>query len=176
MIELVSEPIVDLYAQVRTASERAEKIIDVVVQKYAAELDEFVQNTESYLNAVRDSDTQQFDDATLERMVLRLPIILYKVCKGLERASMDSDVSKAAVEIVKAQNYLNAPKDGTIPERKAHAEIKTADEMAVVDLTKHVHNRLKNKIEHANSLFDGLRKVLTARNTDKSVFGREQRR
>ncbi len=175
MIELVSVPIIDLYASVRESSMRAEQIVDEIVNRYAGDLNEFVVNAEAYLNTVRDSASQQFDDGTLQRMVLRLPILLFRVCEGLDRAAMDSDVAKAAVEIVRAQHYLELT-EGTIPERKAYADLKTADETAVVDLTKHVHNRLKNKIEHANALFDAIRKVMSARDTDKTVFGREQRR
>ena len=175
MIDIVSKDIIDKYALVRTSAGRAEEVIDVIVQRYANDLDEFVSNAETYLNAVRDSDTQSFDDGTLQRMVMRLPILLYRVCEGLDRASIDSDVSKAAVEAVRSQNYLDAP-EGTIPERKAYADLKTLDESAIVDLTKHVHSRLKGKIEAANSLFDAIRKVMSARDTDKGVFGREQRR
>jgi hypothetical protein len=175
MIDIVSKDIIDKYALVRTSAGRAEEVIDTVVQRYASDLDEFVTNAEDYLNKVRDSDTQEFDDGTLQRMVMRLPILLYRVCKGLDRAAIDSDVSKAAVESVRSTHYLAAP-EGTIPERKAYADLKTFEESAIVDLTKHVHSRLKGKIEAANSLFDAIRKVMSARSDDKGVFGREQRR
>jgi len=174
MIELVSEPIIDLYAAVRTSAAKAEAIINEVAGRYASELDEFVKNAETYLDRVRDSDSQQFDDASLQRMSMRLPILLYRVCEGLDRSAIDADVAKAAVELVRAQHYLSAP-EGTIPERKAYADLSTADESAVVDLTKHVHARLKNKIEFATALQDGIKKTMTSRDTERAVFLREKR-
>lgn len=173
MIDIVSHAIVDHYAEVRKSAQKAEEIVQVVVQRYAGDLDEFVNNAETYLNKVRDSESQQFDFGSLERMCIRLPILLYRVCEGLDRSAMDSDVAKAAVELVKAQNYLAAP-EGTIPEKKSWAELKTADEAAVVDLTKHVHARLKNKIEYATALFDGVRKVMSAHESEKQIFGRSK--
>lgn len=167
--------LVDKITELAQHGKRAEVIVKAVVDKYAAELDQFIEAAESYLNEIRDGKRSGFADDDLQRMCLRLPVLLYRVSDGLDRASIESDLAKAAVEAVRAQHYLNAP-DGTIPERKAYADLKTAEDAAVVDLTKHVHARLKSKIEFGNALFDAIRKVMSARDTDKTTFGKEMKR
>jgi hypothetical protein len=170
----ISETVRTHYDAVRAASVNADILVAKVVQEFAGPLNEFIDNCETYLNEIRDGVRPDFDNSTLERMAMRLPILLYRLSDGVDRSAIESTVAKAAVDIVFDTNYLKAV--GTIPERKAIAALQTTDETQVVELTKHVYNRLKAKIEHANSLFDAIRKVMTSRDTDKNVFRRETAR
>jgi hypothetical protein len=119
-------------------------------------------------------ERKEFNDKTLNSLVLRLPILMYRMSDAIDRSAIESDIAKALVKNVRARHYQSA--SGTIPDKEAAAELATQDESAVVDLTRHVYNRLKGKMERADALFDGVRKVITARTTEKTVFGKDKQR
>ena len=168
---MVSDAVRTHYEAVRAASVNADILVAQVVREFAGPLNEFIDLCENYLNEVRDGVRADFTDIDLQRMAMRLPILLYRLSDGVDRSAIESTVAKAAVDIVFDQNYLKAV--GTIPERKAIAGLQTSDETQVVELTKHVYNRLRGKIEHATALFDAIRKVMTSRDTERQVFRRE---
>ena len=155
------------YDEVRTLSRRAERIIDDTVEVYAKQLDEFIDDVEQLLDAKND-----VSDKALQRMVLRLPVIMYRLSNLIDRSAIDSDIAKAATKNVYAKNYMDA--EGTIPDKEAHATLATAEETLIVDLSRHVYSKLKAKFETANALFDGVRKVMSARDTEKQTFRRER--
>jgi hypothetical protein len=160
------------YDDVRTLSRTAESIVDEVVEEYSGQLDEFVSGVEAVLDDWRDNPRNEVADRELQRMVLRLPVIMYRLSSLIDRAAIESDVAKSATKIVYAQHY--AETEGTIPDREAKATLATAEETVIVDLARHVHLKLKAKFEVANALFDGVRKVMTARDTEKQTFRKER--
>ena len=168
------ESVRETYDSIRKLSAVADRIIGEIVETYAKDLDEYVSFINRTLDDIRDSRRKDFSDMDLQRAVLRLPTIMYKLSDALDSAALESDVAKAVLESIKSVNYLNAP-EGTIPEKRAYAAIQTANEEDVVQLTKHVYQRLRNRLEHADKLFDGVRKVITMRDTHKSVFGKSER-
>ncbi len=88
----------------------------------------------------------------------------------LDVAAIESSIAKAASKAVYAEFYLDST--GTIPEREAFATLKAAEESVIVDLARHVHSRVKTKMETAEALLDAVKKVLTSKDADKQVFGR----
>jgi hypothetical protein len=160
------------YSEVRALARKAERIVDEVVDEYAGQLDEFISAVEEMLDDIRDGRVKDLDEPTLHRMTLRLPTILYRLTSMVDRSAIESDIAKAAVKSVYAQEYLGTT--GTIPERNALAELRTAEETLIVDLSKHVHARLKSKFDVADKMFDGIRKVLTSRDNDKLVFRKDR--
>jgi hypothetical protein len=159
------------YAQIRKTAKTAESIVDKIVREYGEQLDVYVSNVEARLDDIRDGRIKQFSDNDLQQIVLRLPILMYRLGDMLDLSAIESDISKAALQNLNAQNYLDAP-GRTVPEKKAHAELQTQAEASVVDLSRHVYQRLKNKIENASALFDAVRKIITMRDTERTVFGR----
>jgi hypothetical protein len=155
------------YDAIRDTARKAERIVNEIVDDYAAQLDEFVLAAEKMLD-----DRGEISDKALQRMVLRLPILMYRLSSLLDRSAIESDIAKAATKNVYAQHYADA--DGTIPEREAQATLATAEETAIVDLAKHVYLKLKMKFETADKLFDAVRKVLTNRDTEKATFRKER--
>ena len=155
----------------RALARRGEQIVDEIVESYSKKIDEFVYKLDTLLDELR-SDKGKISDATLQRAVLRLPILMYRLHDMIERSAIEHDVSKAASKAVYADAYLKAT--GTIPDKEAQAELVAADEAVIVDLSKHVYKRLVGKIEHANSLFDGIRKVMTTRDSERNTFGKER--
>ncbi len=158
----------DIYDQVRVLSARAEETVKLVVANYAKQLDDFVTVVEETLDKRTD-----FDDKTMHRLVLRLPILMYRIVDGVDRAAIESDMAKAITKLVYARHYLEA--HGTIQAKQSRADVLTADETQVVELTKHVYSRLKGKLDKAEALFDAVRKVITDRGSERAIFGRDRR-
>lgn len=163
------------YAAIRASSARGEQIVIEIEREYAAELDTYVGLIDQTLNEMRNGQRSDWSDGELSTICIRLPIMLYRLGTGVDRAALETDVAKAMIESVRAQRYIEAP-GKTIPDKKAHAELAAMDEATVVDLARHVHARLKHRVESAQLLFDAIRKLMTQRQTDKEVFAREQRR
>lgn len=159
------------YSSIKSSTAAAERIINEVCEEYTNDLDTFVAQIEEAMEKAR-ATNDDIPDRWLSRMVLRLPILMYRVSSLVDRAAIESEIAKAAKESLYAQAYLNST--GTIPERESEARLYTADEGAIVDLTKHVYTRLKAKIEQADKLFDGIRKVISSRDIDKTVFRKDR--
>ena len=144
-----------------------------VVAAHSEHLDKFVDNIESMLTRVREGG-EQFSDAQMHRLTLQLPVLMYRLTELMDRAAIESDIAKAVKNNTNAIHFLQSS-GKTIPAKKAEADLLTSEDEDVVELTKHVYQRLRHKLEMADKLFDALRKVLTSRDNDKSVFGRENR-
>jgi hypothetical protein len=162
------------YALVRSTSKRGSDIVDEIVRGYSDDLDTFFETFDQYLDSIKNGERDDYSDNDLQRMVGRIPILLYRLSEMVDVASIESDVAKAMRDNVVARNYITAP-GKTIPEKQSYANVMTADETAVVDLAKHVYFRLKQKLEHGNMLFDAVRKIMTNRENDKSVFGKDRK-
>lgn len=160
------------YDEVRATSRELERIIEAITDEYTGELDKIIESIDALLDRLRD-DKREISERELQRLVLRLPAILYRLTELVDRSAIESDVAKAAHKIVYASQYQNAP-EGTIPERTNTATLATADETQIVDLAKHVHGRVKGKFEVAMSMFDAVRKVMTSRDNDKQAFRRDR--
>jgi len=161
------------YRDIRKLAEKASNIVQAVVLQHSETLDKFVDSVDTMLERLR-VHNEKFSDDELQRLIIRLPILMYRLSDLLETAAIESDIAKAVTKNLQAIHYLQSDAK-TIPAKRAHAELLTAEQEDVVELTKHVYRKLKDKLEMADKLFDALRKVQTSRDGDKAVFGRENR-
>jgi len=155
---------------VKTASV-ATDLADRVAGQFTKDLDDFVARVDEYLNESRES----WSDFELQRMVVRLPVLLYRLSDGISRSALESEVAKAALDIMFAEKLIEA--DGrNAQERRARAELQLAAESSVVNIAKSVYQKLKAKTEHATALYEGVKKIMSARDTEKHIFGMEQKK
>ncbi len=161
------------YSSVRRLSLKADTIVAQVVAAHSDALDKFVDNVEMLEQRMREG-TVQFEDKALWGLNLRLPILMYRLTELMDKAAIESDIAKAVVKNTSAVHYLQSTAK-TIPAKQAEADLMTAEDEDVVELTKHVYQRLKHKMDMADKLFDAIRKVITARDQDKATFGKENR-
>ena len=156
------------YDEFRASARRAERIVDEIVESYSDDLDKYVDKISAWLDEVRD-EKKEFSDKTLQYMAMRLPVLMYRMSDMISRAGLESDITKAATKLMRQQAYLGNS-EGTIPEREAQTDLQLAEETVIVDLTKHVYTRLRGKVDHANAIFDGVRKVMSSRDNEKQTF------
>ncbi len=152
------------YRRVSDVSDVVDALIERVVQRHSSALDSFVARVEKYLD-----EKDEVEDFELQRLVLRFPVLLYNLSPGITRASLESEVAKAAYDRIKSEYLLNA-EGKTSADRQAHASLFAESENLAAIATKHIHARLKSKMESAQALYEGVKKIMTARDTEKQVF------
>jgi hypothetical protein len=158
------------YDDIRALAGRASMLVADIADAYTKDLDEFVERVNEFLEGSRET-SREIADSALRRMVLKLPILLYRAAEILDKAAIESSVAKAANTHVYSTYYLDT--DGTIPEKEAFAKLKAVEVGLIVDLARHVYNRVKGKIDAAIHLQDGVKKVMTSKDTDKNTFRRD---
>lgn len=159
------------YDKVQELTRTANAIIDKVVKGYSGELDQLVKDVEETLRAIKQNRTQ-ISQGDLQRLVVRIPIEMYKMIDIVDMAGVEADIAKMAHKLVAADYY--AKEKGTIPERTKTSELKAGDEATITDLAVHAYRRLNRRLEVASVLFDAVRKVINSKDKEVGVFGREQ--
>lgn len=144
---------------VEEKSVTVERIVDNIVTKYSHELDAEIDNIKTLLD-----NSQRLSDGEIESIVMRLPIFMYYGVNGLENLGVESDMAKAVKAEVYNDKYLET--DGTIPERTHQAELNTMNEQMISVAFSRAYKKLKSKIDQAENVFSGAKKVLTKRMQD----------
>lgn len=124
------------------------------------------------MDDIRHNKRKPLSSDELERLVLRLPVLLYRLIDGTDFAALEADVIKTANRHVYATHYGNA--SGTIKDKEAEAELKSAEESTIVDLAKRVHNRLKSRADIAHDMLDAIKKAMTSRDVEKQTFRKDR--
>jgi hypothetical protein len=169
--EAESFRVMSTYEAVCQTAAVASDLADRVSGQFTSDLDDFVARVDEYL----DSNREGWSDYELQRMVVRLPVLLYRLSEGISRSALESEIAKALLDRMYAEKLLLA--DGrTAAERKAHAELQLQAEASVVNITKIVYQKLKAKTDHAVALYEGIKKIMVARDTEHHVFGMEQKK
>src|SRR5215472_7826465 len=114
------------FDRVEELARTANKIVSEVVEKYAKPLDELVADVEETLRRLKENRTQ-IAPGDLQRLVMRIPVELYRIIDMVDMAGITSDVAQMAHKLVQADYYAKEAK-GTIPERTRLADLKAGDE------------------------------------------------
>lgn len=145
--------------KVQENSEVIEKIVLNITGKYSDDLDREVNKIKQLLES---SDT--LSDSEIEILVMRLPIYMYHAISGLEKLGVEGDMAKAVKLEVYNQNYLDS--EGTIQDKTNQAELQTINEQMIEIAFTRSYRQLRSKIEQAEHVFSGAKKVLTKRMQD----------
>lgn len=144
-----------------------ERIVQNIVMKYSQELDEEVEKIRELL-----SDSETLSDAEIEHIVMRLPVFMYFGVNGLENLGIESDMAKAVKMEVFNEKYIQA--EGTIQDKTHQAELDTLNEQMVEVAFSRAYRQLKAKIEKAEHVFSGAKKVLTKRMQDLELHRQDK--
>lgn len=150
----------DFYSLHRSISDDSEffkKIVDGIVTHYSRELDEFVELVRHYLQMIKENTMDTYNDDDLQMQIIKLPTIMYFAGNGLEDIGSESDI--AAYK--RKELYYKVIEDaiGTIPEKKAKAEIASEAESMAEAVYDRAYKKLKMKLEHAMKLLESMKKV-----------------
>ena len=165
MHEIISED------KLNTANElldHAENIIgeniSIQVNELTKELDEVIEVMHKRVK----NDAYEITDKELEKLIIRLPILIYDLNNLLMKAGIREDLSK----IIKQTNYNAAfiLQEGTIADKKSGAELAVKEEQLLETTWKRSVKIISQKIEIAQDLTSSCKKILSKRMMDKEIL------
>lgn len=154
----------DKKVSIEQDSEFAKAIVDQIIKRYSAELDEFVEMVRNMLQLVKQAQMQEYDDESLQMQIIKLPMLLYLAGNGLEDIGAESEIAaykkkeiyNEVIEKLSTQQY-------TIPDKKAIAEKASETEDMMEKIYDRAYKKLKLKIDHAIKLLESMKKVIDLR-------------
>lgn len=153
--------------KVEQDSEVLDRIVESIVSKYSQQLDSEVDKIKQLLERPDD-----LTDNEVENIVMRLPVFMYYAVNGLEDLGIESDIAKAVKLEVFNENYIRV--DGTIKDKTHQAELNTMDEQMIEVAYSRAYRKLKSKIDQAENIFSGVKKVLTKRMQDQEMHRQDR--
>lgn len=137
------------------ALEEMKKQIDMLVNQHCRALDNAVERILVH------PDPANISEMELERLCLEIPALVYRLEGLISSSRLHEDIA----EILEKHVYQTLLKDakGTVAEKQAMAFIGSEKQRIETKMKSYFVNRLRNKREMAEKVFDGARKVLTAR-------------
>lgn len=140
-----------------------------IINTICEELDELVRKVRRWLD-----QEDEINDYDLQRLAIRIPTVLYDVSTGLVRATLEVQVATLLADGVFNREFVD--RAGNVADRKADAEVYAEDATRAVLLVKYIEREIKGKMDQAEKLYEGIKKIMTSRDTERQVFGSEHKR
>ena len=112
----------------------------------------------------------EISDKELEKLIIRLPILIYELNNTLMKAGIREDLAK----IIKQTNYNSSyvMQEGTIADKKAGAELDIKEEILLETTWKRSVKIINQKMEIAGELLSSCKKILSKRMEEISIIKR----
>jgi hypothetical protein len=171
--EVLNDDPLKLQAKMRSIKKRVEesslpleKIVESIVAKYDKDLTAFIDRMKGLLSR-RDILSEQ----DLEDAILKIPVFMYFASNGLESLGIEGDTAKAVK--MEVFNKAFAEIEGTIQDKTRHAELQTFPEYLVDVAYQRAYKKLKTKLDNAEHVFSGMKKVLSKRMLEMELTSRD---
>lgn len=127
------------------------------VNNLTTELDTLMDMMHKKIN----KDEYEISDKELEKLIIRLPILIYELNNTLMKAGIREDLAK----IIKQTNYNSSyiMQEGTIADKKANAELDIKEEILLETTWKRSVKIINQKMDIANELLGSCKKILSRR-------------
>lgn len=139
-----------------------ENIVDQLVAKYNADLDNFMAEIKGLIDS-RDDLT----DFELEKIALKVPVYMYFSVSGVENLGIQYDNAKARRQSEYNTYYMD--EEGTIKDKQAAAELKVIPEQVMEIAFQRAYKKLKAKIDTCEQLCLSIRKIIGKRTQDLTI-------
>lgn len=150
--------------------ENAEEIIGSTIidniNSLTKELDDLINQMHK---KVLDPD-YHISDKELEKLIIRLPILIYELNNTLMKAGIKEDLSK----IIKQTSYNQAfsIQEGTIADKKAGAELSIKEEQLLETTWKRSVKIISQKMDIASDLLSSCKKIFSKRIEEVNLIKR----
>lgn len=149
----------------------AEVIYQQVLESYMSKLDDVVIDIEKILKEIENEDIEKFSNEELEKICIKIPMLMYQIGGELERVGVKIDVSNAIKSYKHSDNLLRST--GTVIEKKAKADLSIQNEDVVEIIYKRVYKQIDRKLTYIDSLYNSIKKVMSLRIKELEVFRRD---
>lgn len=167
MREVINENRLNSASELLTHAESiiGENIINQV-NKLTEELDVLMDMMHKKIN----KDGYEISDKELEKLIIRLPILIYELNNTLMKAGIREDLAK----IIKQTNYNNSfvMQEGTIADKKAAAELDIKEETLLETTWKRSVKIITQKMDIAGELLSAVKKLLSKRMEETALYKR----
>ena len=150
-----------LLTDLEESSKKVNRLVDGIIGDYIADLDDYLEGIREKLNK------GDLSDGELEEITIKLPIFIYFTSERLENLGVESDIASSMRSESYGDVYLDS--EGTIPERENQAELATMEEDIIEKAYKRAYKKLKAKIDKAESVYTGAKKVLDKRTREANL-------
>ncbi len=146
----------------------AESIIGITiinrVNKLTSELDELIQMMHKKVNR----NDYEISDKELEKLLIRLPILIYELNNILMSVGIKEDLSK----IIRQTNYNEAfiIQSGTIADKKSGAELAIKEEILLETTWKRSVRIISQKMDIASDLLSAVKKIYSRRMEELNIM------
>ena len=144
--------------KVEDNSEKIEKLVDELVNKYCYQLDDLIT---SFKRILHDKDNNPATEEELDEICLKLPTYLYFIGEAQERFGIKEDIAKSIK--MELYNEVHQRTRGTIADKQAASESATLEEEIVYKAYQRSYKRIKQKLEAAYELLTSIKKVISRR-------------
>lgn len=150
--------------------DHAEEIIGTTIinriNDLTKELDELMDIMHKKIN----KDDYEISDKELEKLIIRLPILIYELNNTLMKVGIKEDLSK----IIKQTNYNEAfiIQEGTIADKKSGAELAIKEETLLETTWKRSVKIISQKMDIAQELLSSCKKILGKRIEEINIIKR----
>ena len=148
--------------------DHAEKIVGTTIIN---SINNLTQELDTLINIMHNKikkDEYEITDKELEKLIIRLPILIYDLNNTLMKVGIKEDLSK----IIKQTNYNEAfvIQEGTIADKKSGAELAIKEEALLETTWKRSVKIISQKIDIAQELLSSCKKLLTKRMTTAELI------
>lgn len=150
--------------------DHAESIIGTTivdrVNELTTELDELVEIMHKKVNR----EGYEISDKELEKLLIRIPILVYELNNVLMKVGIKEDLSK----IIRQTNYNEAfmVQEGTIADKKSGAELAIKEELLLETTWKRSVKIISQKMDIAQELLSAVKKIYSRRMEEISIIKR----
>ena len=150
--------------------DQAESIIgdNIVTQvnSLTSELDTLMDMMHKKIN----KDEYDISDKELEKLMIRLPILIYELNNVMMKAGIREDLAK----IIKQTNYNSSyvMQEGTIADKKAGAELDIKEDILLETTWKRSVKIINQKMDIASELLGSVKKLVSKRMEEISIMKR----
>ena len=158
------EKVRKISSRVDLLSREVEEMVDNIVNRVCAELDEYMQMID---NRLINSDKMPITDIDLEMFTLNIPSILYTVSSQQENLGIKEDVAKAVRNEI--YNRIRENAQGTVADKDTAAELQSQSESIVNIVYARSYRKVKLRVEAAWEMLNSVKKVMTRRVSEMEI-------
>ena len=133
------------------------------VPKYTIELDSVM----NIMHSRVERDDYEITDKELEKLTVRLPIIIYRLNDLLMQSSIREDLAKVIKQTHYNQNF--GTQVGTIADKKSAAELQIKEESLLETVWKLTVKSIAGKIDIARDFLSSCKKIMSKRMADREI-------